>query len=314
MAITIKSLKLGLLISLITLSEMMVLSCKHSDKNEDAMDAAKTKTPVTTVSVSKENITENITLNATSSYQKKSILKSSTYGYVKSLDVSIGQQVKAGQTLFTIQTKEASVYHNTKIKDSTLQFAGMIKVNATCDGIISGITHFVGEYVQDGDQLCIISELNSLIFLLEVPYEMNKFIHLHNGCTITLPDGNELKAVIDSRMPEMDSGSQMESFKVKVSSNNSIPENLLATISIIKSTKKNAFVMPKESILSNETQTEFWVMKLINDSTAVKTKITTGIHNKDKIEILNPEFSLSDRILASGNYGLSDTAIVIVQK
>ncbi len=29
-------------------------------------------------------------------------------------------------------------------------------------------------------------------------------------------------------------------------------------------------VLPKQAVLGNETQTEFWVMKLINDSTAVK--------------------------------------------
>ena len=55
---------------------------------------------------------------------------------------------------------------------------------------------------------------------------------------------------------------------------------------------------------------KFWVMKLINDSMAVKTMIKPGITAGNKVEILSPAFSLQDRIINKGNYGLSDTAFV----
>ena len=53
-------------------------------------------------------------------------------------------------------------------------------------------------------------------------------------------------------------------------------------------------------------------MKIINDSTAVKTPVTPGKIIGDEIEILKPEFSPSDKIVISGNYGLSDTALVSI--
>ena len=53
-------------------------------------------------------------------------------------------------------------------------------------------------------------------------------------------------------------------------------------------------------------------MKLNNDSTAVKVPVKTGIETGDKVEILSPEFSLQDKILLNGNYGLADTALVTV--
>jgi hypothetical protein len=58
----------------------------------------------------------------------------------------------------------------------------------------------------------------------------------------------------------------------------------------------------------------YWVMKLINDSTAVKVLVTTGISEKDYVQIKMPVFKDSDLFLSSGNYGLGDTANVKVIK
>ena len=54
----------------------------------------------------------------------------------------------------------------------------------------------------------------------------------------------------------------------------------------------------------------FWVMKLINDSTAVKVLLKTGIVTDSQIEILMPLFDKNDRLINSGHYGLADTARV----
>jgi len=54
------------------------------------------------------------------------------------------------------------------------------------------------------------------------------------------------------------------------------------------------------------------VMKLINDSIAVKVSIKKGIELADIVEILQPAFEPSDRILLTGNYGLPDTAKVMI--
>jgi hypothetical protein len=78
--------------------------------------------------------------------------------------------------------------------------------------------------------------------------------------------------------------------------------------------KTNAIIIPKAAVLGNETQTEFWVMKLINDTTAIKVLVTTGIKDRQNIEIISPKFSNQDRILTTGNYGLPDTATVDVKK
>jgi hypothetical protein len=47
---------------------------------------------------------------------------------------------------------------------------------------------------------------------------------------------------------------------------------------------------------------------------AVKVPITTGISEEEYVQITRPAFSTSDLFLASGNYGLGDTAHVKVLK
>ncbi len=298
----------------LTFSMLTLVACNHKDKDEDDKTAKQVKTPVTVASVAEECIAETITLNATSSFLKKNTLKSTASGYIKTVDAAIGQEVKMGTVLFTLQTKEAAAYKNLNLKDTNISYQGIIKIKATCDGVVSQIAHYMGEYVMDGDQLCTISDRNSLVFLLQVPYELNKYIHLHDACTIVLPDATQIKGVVDSKMNEMDAASQMISYMVKPTTSTSVPENLLATVSIVKSQNNHAMIVPKSAVLSNETQTEFWVMKLINDTTAIKVSVMPGIHDKQNIEILTPKFSLSDKILTSGNYGLPDTARVGVRK
>ena len=68
------------------------------------------------------------------------------------------------------------------------------------------------------------------------------------------------------------------------------------------------------SSVERETMENFWVMKLINDSTAVKIPVKKGIVSGQKIEILSPQFKPTDRLVTTGNYGLPDTALVTVLK
>jgi len=82
----------------------------------------------------------------------------------------------------------------------------------------------------------------------------------------------------------------------------------------VKNAKNNANVISKGAVLANETQTEFWVMKMINDTVAVKVGIKKGLENSDKVEITSPSFLKTDRFLLTGNYGLPDTAKVTIKK
>ena len=290
---------------------IMLVACGSQQQSKD--EAIEPKTPVTIISVSEEPVNETIDLNAVSTFLKKNTVKSPATGIIENIEINVGDNVEKGQLLFNIKTKEAAALEKSQITDSSLLFKGLIKLKAPKAGIISSISRQMGDYVQEGDELTVISDQNSLVFLLEVPFELNNYIKKNTMCFILLSDNRRLEGTISSRLPVADIQSQTESFIVKPNKPERLPENLIAKISVVKSSKVKAYTLPKTAVLSNETQTEFWIMKLINDSTAVKIPIKKGIDLSDKIEILQPAFELSDRILQTGNYGLPDTAKVTIE-
>ena len=67
-------------------------------------------------------------------------------------------------------------------------------------------------------------------------------------------------------------------------------------------------------VLTDEIQSQYWIMKMIDSATAVKILIKKGIETSDNVEIISPKLSGSDKILLTGNYGLPDTAKVSIIK
>ena len=199
--------------------------------------------------------------------------------------------------------------------DTSFKFSGVNRIRAAEHGYITQLNHQAGDYVQDGEQLAVISDRESFAFIMQLPYEMRQLVKLNGqDVLLTLPDGRKIDGRIASFMPSVDTAAQTQSIVLKVNSSQAIPENLVAKARIIKTSKPNTQSLPKTAILANETQTEFWVMKLINPTTAVKTPVKKGIETDDRIEILSPKFSPQDKIVVTGNYGLPDTAKVkIVQ-
>jgi multidrug efflux pump subunit AcrA (membrane-fusion protein) len=290
-----------------------MLSCHHasSEKEEEEKAPEQVQTPVTITSVSTEPLTEYVELNATSVFQQDNIVKSNIIGYIKFVNIKMGEYVTGGQTLFILKTKEAESLGNTINKlDSSYRFSGVSKIVSAESGYVTELPHQVGDYVQDGEQLAVISDAKSFGFILNLPYELRKHVLLGKTVDVMLPDDTHLKGIVASFMPVIDSVSQTQQVLIKVSSQTKIPENLIAKVQILKNQKTDAISLPKQAVLSNDAQTEFWVMQLIDSVTAVKTPIVKGMETSNRIEILRPLFSAHDKILLTGNYGLPDTAKV----
>ena len=294
---------------------LAVTGCKHGaaakdDDDDDSSGGAKGRIEVKATAPRIGAIAQIENLNATTEYQLNASMRAPIAGYIKQVSVVPGQKVEAGDVLFSMQTKEAAAMGS--IKDSLFPSKGMIKVKATEAGIVKTISRQVGDYVQDGDELCGIVSNSSLVFMLDVPFEMRKYVSVGGNYTITLSDGTKVQAHATSQVPEMDRAVQMERYILRTSSPMNLPEGLIGTVSIPTIKEVNAVILPKAAILSNETQTNFWVMKMVHDTMAVKINIEKGIETKDSVQVKSPTFSKDDLILISGNYGLPDTASVIL--
>ena len=291
-------------------------SCRSKNAaEEEAAPPEDVRTPVTVTTITHQTLSEYVDLNATSTFLQSSFIKARANGYIKTVNIRFGQYVSAGQLVFTMKTKESQALGNTiNVLDSSFNFSGVININSSAYGFVSQLNHLEGDYVVDGEQLAVISDAKSFAFVLNLPYELKPYLMNNKTIELELPDGMKLKGVVASMMPTVDSVSQTQSVEIKINSTAQLPQNLIAKVRIIKAMKNNAASLPKEAVLTDEAQSNFWVMKMIDSITAVKVPVIKGMETGDRVEIIRPQFSDSDRILLTGNYGLPDTARVKIMK
>ena len=297
---------------LLTLIVLLSPSCRN--KNVNTAIPVIAKTPVTACTPAFRDISDTIDFPAITTYLKKNVLKSSITGVIESVSVIQGETIAKGKQVFTLRTREASAMRNNQPGDSTLGFKGVIRIFSPQNGVISTVSHQTGDFVQEGDELAVVADSRSLVFILEVPFEMAGYIGLNMNCSLLLPDNTRMTGKIATKLPEMNIQNQTVRYVINAEKTSKLPENLIASALIVKESRKHVQVLPGPAVLGNETQTNFWVMKLINDSVAIKVPVRKGIENSDGVEIIEPLFSTTDKILVSGNYGLPDTAAVIVAR
>jgi len=295
---------------LLSITLLIILAGCNGSSPAKTAEIPGVSTPVTITKIETTPISEMISFNAVSLYQRKNMVKSTINGYVEMSLVNPGDFVQAGKPLYLIKTKEGDALSKFASKDSKIAFTGKLTIVAPVTGIVVEANKQTNDYVSDGEQLCIIAAQSSFVFLLNVPFEQNKYAVPGRSCTILLPDSTVLNATISGKLSNVDPVSQTQSYIVKPLKSAVLPENLSVVVRISKKSKTNAQVIDKTCVLSDETMEKFWVMKLINDSIAVKVNVKTGITAGNKVEILSPSFEQSDRLINTGNYGLPDTAFV----
>src|ERR1700732_2038001 len=152
---------------------LFLFSCKGKGNPDDNADNVKAQTPVTVTSINDSSMTDYINLNAISAFLQKNYVKANANGYIQEVNTQLGHYVNKGDILFTIKTKEAQAIGNSiNILDTTFKFSGVNKIKAAEHGYITQLTHQAGDYVQDGEQLAVISDRSSFVFLMQLPYEM----------------------------------------------------------------------------------------------------------------------------------------------
>ncbi len=294
----------------------LAVSCK-SKESAPAREpiTEEVQTPVTVTEISMDAMVDYVDLTAISSFLQSSFIKATANGFIKSAFVKPGEFVQAGKQVFVMQTKESKALGNTiNDLDPSFRFSGLIHINVSQSGYITEVNHQPGDYVQDGEQLAVLSNANSFGFLLNLPYELRSALGANKNIDVELPDKTHLQGHVANILPRVDSVSQTQAVLIKVHASSNLPTNLIAKVRIIKNAHNNVVSLPREAILANEAQTSFWVMKMIDSTTAVKVDIVKGMETSDRIEVVSPRFSKADKFVLNGNYGLPDTARVKVMK
>ena len=294
----------------IFLFSFFFIACKTKPTEEEAIVAPKSPVQISTIRIGE--IDDNLLLSATTIYLNRNVITAEIPAFITKVNIRLGDKVIKGQILYELQTKESKALGKQSFNiDTSITHIGIIKIYAPASGIISTFDkQQTGDYVLEGTQLCTIAESNDLAFQVNVPYEYTQFTKVGNPCTITLPDNSVHSAIITTPLTAMNSLAQTQTILAKCKESLFLPENLIVKIQVIKNMKGNKQIVSKPCVLSDEMMQEFWVMKLINDSTAVKVPVIIGNKNDKEIEINSPKFNSDDKIIISGNYGLTDTASV----
>lgn len=288
----------------------LTISCGgKTSTTEEVVKAPKVPVEVTTIGSGLVN--DDLELSATAAYLQNSLVTAPIPSFITNVHVRVGDRVQQGQLLFELESKERKALGNMPVKyDSSLAGYGKVKVKATASGVIKTLDQQAGSYIMEGTTLCTITQTSGMAFQVNVPFEYIKYVRSGNGCTIVLPDNTRHSALFTKPLVGMNANAQTQTMLARTTDNLILPEGLIAKVLVSKGSNNNTPVLPKACVLTDEMMQSFWVMKLINDSTAVKVPIITGNKNKTAIEIISPLFMANDRILSNGNYGLPDTALV----
>lgn len=299
---------------IIILSVMLLAGCGKKEKETEAPPVPKANVEI--ASIEKGGISDTIFLNATTVYNKKTTIQSPISGYITKVNIVIGSMVGRGNEVFNMVTKEYKALNSSRERidsNSYRYLLGKVAVNAPVGGQITDLTVQEGSYVQEGNPLCSIVNLADLNLNLFVPVEYTGYISRGQVCNIILPNGQRISGSITGLQSKAEPNTQTETYLLRPYTGLFIAEGVNVKVFIVLQKRENTQLLPKEAVLSNETLDKFWVMKLINDSTAVKVPVRVGLSSKDDVEVIDPVFSENDRVIIQGNYGLPDTALINIQ-
>jgi len=291
---------------------LFLFACKTAPKELEEKEILNPKSIVEVVNVRQGSVDDELVLSATTIYLKRNVVTATIPAFITNVRVKLGDAVNKGDVLYELESKERRALGNNVSKiDTSLTNFGIIKIKASATGIISTLDkQQPGDYVLEGTQLCTIAESNDLAFQVNVPYEFSAFTKVGKSCIIQLPDTSTHKAQFTKVLTAMNALAQTQTVLAKCNENLFLPENMIVKVTILKESNSNKQVLPKSCILSDEMMKEFWVMKLINDSTAIKVPVVIGNKNSINSEVISPQFNATDKIISVGNYGLADTAFV----
>lgn len=298
---------------LILLSAVSLTSCARKAQEEEK-EAGFKGASVSLIHPVIENMTEYVNLNATTLFQSQETIRATFAGYVVKSYKSPGDRVLKGDVLFLMRTKESSAADTVSINYGQGQFTGLVKIYSRTSGVLTELDLQAGNYVSEGDKLAVVVEPKSMKIMLSVPFQYASIIGNSGTYSFTLPGGRTHMARVIKKIPAIDPANQTQTFILEPVPFVEIPANLNLTVKIPVRHTDKTFALPKSAVVSNETQTEFWAMKAVNDTLAVRFNIKKGIETDSMVQVLQPQLDIRDRFISDGAYGLPDTAKIIIKK
>lgn len=288
-----------------------LLSCKNDTQINSAQPVP---INVKVAHVWQNDIREYLTFNGVTQYAKKENIRANVTGYISWLPFERGSKIRAGQTFATVRTKEQDALSEAIKIDSTLaKFTNPLRIASNATGVITVLNVVKNDYVAEGEILATVAQPRTLVVQVNVPYEYEDNIDIGTICEIILQNEKTITTKITGILPIIDPIAQSQNFLIALPDED-LPENLNVQVRTIYKEKKNALTIPHEALQTNELLTDFWVMKVIHDTLAVKQKVIPLLHNDSLVQIQSDNIKLNDEVITEGSYQMQDSTLVSIQK
>jgi len=295
---------------LIVIGILSILSScgtRHAPEKEQVPVVSVRANPVV-----KGDIESGISFNGKTVYIRKTLVVSPIAGYVAGVKVKFGQEVQKDEVLFEIQTKERKALES---DPNTSGGIGMVKVKAVTAGFVNELNiHEQGGFVAEGGALCSISDSRDLMVQVNIPFEYNSIPVQNRRCRISLTDHTSFDGTVSRILPQIDEINQTQTILVRPETVRQIPENLNLSVRFVHERHQNTMLITRSSLMTNETQSEFWVMKIEAGNIAVKVPVEKGMVNDSIAEVISNDLKINDLIISEGSYGLPDSTLIRIEK
>jgi hypothetical protein len=286
----------------------LVISCSNNNTKEKA-DTVKSDVVVAHPYLQDYDVYENF--QGVTKYFQTINIRTKMPGMIKRVFIKPADILVSGQPLFIIQPKELSVLSKT-VRDNQLFINGYDTIYSSCEGIVSTVNFQQGDYIQEGDLLAVTITRSSLAVIAYFPFSSENKIGQNKTCFIVFPDSSQIAGQIANRIYSTEPNIQAQPYIVNFTSDSFVPENLNVIVKHKTKTINKGMFISIKALFSDEEQKNFWVMKMINDSTCIKVPVLKGIKSDSSVEINANALTPADLIVTEGGYGLSDTALVEV--
>ncbi|MCK7591350.1 HlyD family efflux transporter periplasmic adaptor subunit [Subsaxibacter sp. CAU 1640] len=293
---------------------LIVISFSACKKKTDTVSEKKAPISVTTVAVQQNDMKEYLTFNGVTQYQKKENIRSNVTGYISWMKFKIGDNIRSGQTFASVRTKEQDALKEAvKIDSSLSKFVSPITIRSNATGVFTVLNVTANDYVAEGDVLATVVQPKSLVIQVNVPYEYEDAIQIGTSCEIILQNGEVLNTQVTGTLPTIDPVAQSQVFLIALPDAN-LPENLNVQVRTIYKQDTSAMTIPKTALQTNELLSEFWVMKVVNDSLAIKQTVMPSLKNDSLVQVKSDGLKINDLVISEGAYQMQDSTIVSTKK
>jgi RND family efflux transporter MFP subunit len=187
------------------------------------------------------------------------------------------------------------------------------EIRSPIDGMVTDRPLYPGEMAAAGTALITVMDTSQVIAKAHIPQPDAALLKVGDKATLTVPgesDPTDGKVTVVS--PALDPNSTTVEVWVRaVNRKQRLKPGTSVQVSMIAQTVKNAVAIPATSLLTAQDGSTT-VMVVGPDNRAHQTKVTPGIRDGDRVQIVEG-VAAGDRVITSGAYALPDQTKVTIE-